>query len=79
MWIEKSSEKELIVFATNYDFLIPLSLLPNVIDLSYFYYENSVRSNNLSFKYQRFTPSRCKYIGIRKFCACGKDSCPFDL
>ena len=67
MWIEKSSEKELIVFATNYDFLIPLSLLPNVIDLSYFYYENSVRSNNLSFKYQRSKLTGCRDIEIRKF------------
>ena len=28
---------------------------------------NSVRSNNLSLKYQRVTPSGCKDIGIRKF------------
>ena len=28
---------------------------------------NSVRSNNLSLKYQRFTPQGCKDIGIRKF------------
>ena len=28
---------------------------------------NSVRSNNLSFKYQRFTPSDCKDLGIRIF------------
>ena len=28
---------------------------------------NSVRSNNLSLKYQRFTPSDWKDIGIRKF------------
>ena len=28
---------------------------------------NSVRSNNLSLKYQRFTPSGCKDIGIIKF------------
>ena len=26
---------------------------------------NSVRLNSLSLKYQRFTPSGCKYIGIR--------------
>ena len=25
------------------------------------------RSNNLNLKYQRFTPSGCKDIGIRKF------------
>ena len=28
---------------------------------------NSVRSNNLSLKYQRFTPSGCNDVGIRKF------------
>ena len=28
---------------------------------------NSVRSNSLSLKYHRFTPSGCKDIGIRKF------------
>ena len=27
----------------------------------------SVRSNHISLKYQRFTPSGCKNIGIRKF------------
>ena len=28
---------------------------------------NYVRSNNLSMKYQRFTPPGCKGIEIRKF------------
>ena len=28
---------------------------------------NSVRLNNLSVKYQRFTPSGCEEIVIRKF------------
>ena len=28
---------------------------------------NSVRSNNLSLKYQMFIPSVCNDIGIRKF------------
>ena len=28
---------------------------------------NSVRSNNLSFKYQRFIPTSCRDIEIRKF------------
>ena len=27
---------------------------------------NSLRSNSLSLKYQRFTPSGCKDIGVRK-------------
>ena len=34
---------------------------------------NSTRSNNLSCKYQRCTPSGCKDIGINKF-VCGEDS-----
>ena len=29
--------------------------------------KNSVRPNNLSLKYQRFTSSDCKDIGIRQF------------
>ena len=40
-------------FATNSDFLIFQTI-------------NSVRSNSLSLKYQRFTPSGCKAIGVRK-------------
>ena len=28
---------------------------------------NFVESKNLSLKYQRFTPSGCKLIGIKKF------------
>ena len=28
---------------------------------------NSVRQNNINLKYQRFTPSGCKDIEIRKF------------
>ena len=39
---------------------------------------NSVRSN-ISLKCQRFAPSGCKDIGIRKFKLCGKDSTPFLL
>ena len=35
---------------------------------------NSVRSKNLSLKYQRFALSGCKDVGIRK--VCGKDSIP---
>ena len=54
------------VFAPNFDFLVPLSLQPNVGDLI-FQNMNSVRSNNLRLKYQRFTPSGWKDIGIRKF------------
>ena len=49
------------VFVTNSTFLISISLLPNVVDLWYF------RLWNLSLKYQRFTSSDCKDIGIRQF------------
>ena len=48
------------IFATNFDLLVPLSWQPNVR------YLNSVRSNNLILKYQRFTPSGCKDLKIRK-------------
>ena len=37
---------------------------------------NSVRSNNLSLKYQRFKSSESKDIVIIK--VCGKDSIPFE-
>ena len=64
--------QRILVFATNSDFLIPISLQPNVVDLKYMV---SVRSNNLSFKYQKFTPSGCKDKGIR--IVRGKVSFPF--
>ena len=54
------------VFVTNSTFLISISLLPNVVDLI-FQTMNSVRPNNLSLKYQRFTSSDCKDLGIRQF------------
>ena len=38
---------------------------------------NSVKSNKLSLKYKRFTPSGCKDIGIIKIRVCGKNSFPF--
>ena len=38
---------------------------PNLVHLRYFRY--SIKSNNLSLKYRKFTPSGCKDIGIRKF------------
>ena len=38
-----------------------------IIDLRYFKLFNYVRSNNLSLKYETFTPSGCKYKEIRKF------------
>ena len=44
------------VFDTN--FLIPISLQPNIVTMNY------VRSNNLSFKYLRITPSGCKDLSL---------------
>ena len=49
-----------LVFATNPDFIIPLSLKPPVIDFRYFKLQilfDSFGSNNLSLNYQRFTSS----------------------
>ena len=60
----KDKRIEIWVFTTNSDFLIPFSLQPNIVDVKTM---NSVRSNHLSLKYQRFTPSGYKDIGIRKF------------
>ena len=57
------------VIATNADFLIPLiplSLQPNVVWPLIFQTMNSDRLNNQSLKYQRFTPSGFRDIGIGK-------------
>ena len=43
VWIEQRNW----VFATNSDFLITISLEPNVVDLRYFETMKSVKSNNL--------------------------------
>ena len=55
-----------LVFAANSEFLIPISLQPNINprhnELYIF-----VRSNNLSLKYKGVTPKGCKDIGINKF------------
>ena len=40
--------------------IIIISLQPNVADLKIFQTVYSIRSNNLSLKYQRFPPSGCK-------------------
>ena len=41
---------------------------PNAVDLSHFNQAmNSVKSHNLSLKYQRFAPSSCEDIGVRRF------------
>ncbi len=58
--------KRNLVFAINSYFLIPLSLWPNLLDLKIFQNKNSILSNNLSLKYQRFTTPGWKDIGIRK-------------
>ena len=38
-------------FATNSDFLLPISLFPNALDLKCCQTMNSVKSNDLSMKY----------------------------
>ena len=51
------------VFATNSDFLIPISLQPDGVNLQYF----KLSSNRIhSLKYQRSPTLNCKDIGIRK-------------
>ena len=40
---------------------------------------NSVRSNNLSLKYQRFTPSDCKDVLVRKFEFVAKTQFPSNI
>ena len=50
----------------NADFLVPISFQSNTAPYI-FQTMNSVRSNYLSLKYQSYTPSGCKDIGIRKF------------
>ena len=40
---------------------------PTVVNLRYVNLMNSVRSNNISLKYRRPTPTGCKDIGVRKF------------
>ena len=57
-------------FVTKSDFIIPISLQPNVVELRLFKL-NSVRSNNSSLKHQMFTPSDCKDSHIW---LCDKDS-----
>ena len=54
------------VLATNSDFLIPISLNPNIVNLRYF----NIRVLLDQIKYQRFTPSGC--YGDYKIWVCGK-------
>ena len=49
------------VFATNSDFLFPISLQPNLFQTM-----NSVGLNNLRLKYRWFPPLGCIDIGIKK-------------
>ena len=56
-----------INLATKSDFLIPIFLQLNLCRPYIFQSIYSVGSNNLSLKFQRFTPSVCKDIWIRKF------------
>ena len=56
------------VFGTNSDFIITISLQPNVVDLRYFkLWIIYVISNSLSLKYQEFPTFDSQDIGIRKF------------
>ena len=55
------------VIATKSNLLTPISLEPNIVKLTDILTTNFVRSNNLSLKYQKFTPLVCKDIGIGKF------------
>ena len=52
---------------TNSDFIITKSLHPNLADIYNFKLEILFRSRSLSLKYQRFTATGCKGVGIRKF------------
>ena len=56
------------VFATNSDFITPIFMQPDICRRSFkFQTMHCVRSNKLSLKYLRFTPSGWKNTGIRKF------------
>ena len=57
----------LLSLCHKFDYLIPLCLQHDVIDFSNFQTINSVRSNDLSLKYQRLKSSDCNDIGTRKF------------
>ena len=48
-------------------FLISILFQPNVVDNYIFQTINSVRSDILNLKYQRFTPSGCTDRGLSKF------------
>ena len=55
------------VFTTNSDFRILISLQSIFLYLRYFQAMNSfIWSNNIILKYQRFTPTGCIDLGIRK-------------
>ncbi len=63
--MEKGNRQRNWVFVTNSDFQIPISLQPNVVDIRYFKLY-PVRLNIQSLKYQTFTLSGCKEIGLQK-------------
>ena len=52
--------ENLSFFFTNYDYLLSLTLQPNVVALRHLKHMNSVKRKKLSLKYQGFTPSRGK-------------------
>ena len=51
---------------TNTNFLIPISLQPDVLDILHFKLGLIMDLFDKSLKYQRFTQLDCKDIGIRK-------------
>ena len=65
--VNKKNRKRNWVLATNSDLLFLYFCNPILYRPFIFQTMNSVRSNCLSLKYQRFVPSGCKDIGIRNF------------
>ena len=61
-----SSIKRNWLFATNSDFLIPISLEPYVVNLWYFNFLIFLSKKSHSLKFQRFTTLESKDIRIRK-------------
>ena len=56
----------IVFFATNSEFLIPLYLQPNIVDLSYFNL-SIMLAKKFNLKFQRFLRSGCKDIAIGRF------------
>ena len=65
-WEELRGIERNWVSATNSDFLVPISLQSNVIDLKYFKLWILLYQIIFSLEYKWFKPLGCKDIGIRK-------------